>query len=95
MDFYHYDPSLYYDNEDDSSSSAGPGPKIHFEFGAANSTAQAQSVGAEDPPFEDSNAQAKFLIGMALTIIIVTVSSEVTRPCYRAYALSHPSLCLF
>jgi hypothetical protein len=96
MDFYHYDPRDYYDSEYDASSSAGPGPKIEFEFGTANSTAQAQAVASEGPP-EDSffNAQAKFLVGMAIVVLTIAVSSEAIRLCYRAYALSHPSLCPF
>jgi hypothetical protein len=80
MDFYHYDPSLYYASEDDASSSAGP--KIRFEFGAStslstsSSTAQAQAVGSEDPP---SEAQTKFFMGMAFTIVIVMVRSYAVR----------------
>jgi hypothetical protein len=85
-EFYHYDPSSYYTNEDDTSSSTGS--KIQFEFGASASLststpAQAQKVRAEDPLLED-NTQAKFWIGMTVTIVIVTVRSEATRPFYKA-----------
>jgi hypothetical protein len=89
MDFYDYDPSLYYASEDDTSSSAEP--KIQFEFGASaslsisasigatHSTAQAQTVGGEHPPL-DVNTQAKLWMGMAVTIFIVTVRIEALRP---------------
>jgi hypothetical protein len=88
MDFYDYDPSLYYASEDDASSAE---PKIQFEFGASaslsisasiratHSTAQAQTVGGEHPP-SDVNTEAKLWMGIAVTIFIVTVRIEALRP---------------
>jgi hypothetical protein len=88
--FYHYDPSSYYTNEDDVSSSTGS--KIQFEFGArpaslsigasigaTNSTAQAQTVGGEHPPL-NVNTQATLWIGITITIFVVTVRIEALRP---------------
>jgi hypothetical protein len=60
MDFYVYDPSAYYANEDESSFSAEP--QIQFEFGASASAPQRLSgaaVSAAGPMMEATHSTAQ------------------------------------
>jgi hypothetical protein len=50
---------------------------------AMNSSAPAQMTKSEDP-VQDINTQAKWWIGMSVTILIVTVRIEALRPFYKA-----------
>jgi hypothetical protein len=65
------------------SSSGAASSAADVNMAAPHSSAQAQTIESEDP-VQDVNIQAKLLVGISVTIFIVTVHIEALRPFYKA-----------